>query len=781
MPFLKKPPTPRQTVEWKPIVIGGGGLLLHVEISQDGATILTNCDVGGLWRFDDATDTWDDIATQDRMPLIFQGSRHPGFAQNSNGFTAASIAPSDSDIIYAIWRPQNLANISSMLIKSVNRGESWSICEGFGPFTDADGNATYYNSNASNWKFFWRKIGIDPSNPDVIYVPWVGAGLKPRMSVDGGATFTPITGLPNNVASSIGAGFFAIDPSSAVSGGRHQRIVCYMYGDGFYESTDGGTNWTEFYNYTGAFSDGGAFGPDGAFFVGVNGVGILRYKDATVTNVKSATSGQNVKVAVHPTIAGKIATANPSGTQLSLSTDHGDNFTDYNTNTDVTITCPSVGWQEEQMQAHQMGTGNLRQIAWNPAIAHELWACHSQGIMRGTMNGSDDPEFVAHVLGTETLVGNWVHAAPGKSHINLCNWDEAGFIKTKTAGGLATPPSDKHGPASIAPWVLYNIWSFASDPQDEDFLTCAGNLRSNSATNAGNGYSTDGGLTWTDFAAFPAVPAGASADFRHVAVNDGVLLYHYCCNGDGGVNQNGHVYPYRSTDLGATWTALDAGDFTGHPGTPWSGFGAGSPLQYHVFVADRVNPDVFYGMNISSASGKRGLWRSTDRGLTWANIDDTLGNTITLMRAMWAVPENEGHLFLIPSGDNTFHLGMNIPTGSAAGKSVYRTTNAGTTPLSEWSSDIKNVDGFGFGKAREPGMYPTIYFSGHYKGDYGIYRVVNNDLSTIVQYWSDATKRWPLGYGTGNWIIQHLTGDPDTFGRVYGACGGRGFFYADLA
>jgi hypothetical protein len=779
MPFMKKPPTWRENVEWKNIVVGGGGLLLHVEISQDGETILTNCDIDGMYLFNGATDTWDCLSRTNTMLFSYLGSRYPGFAQNSSGFTAVCIAPSNSDIIYAIWRPAGLANKDTIMIKSVDRGATWTRCEGYNhaAYANAVNGGQVLGSNTTPEKAWWRKIGIDPSNPDVIYAPFPATGGKPVMSVDGGQTFTAISGLPTQVVSTIGAGFFAIDPSSAISGGRHQRIICYMAGDGFYETTDGGTNWTEIYSYTATtFSDGGAFGPDGVFYVGINGVGVLRYQDSTITNIKSATAGQNIHVAVHPTIAGKIATCNGDAIQLAISTNHGTSFTNYNTETSVTYSCPTVGWQAAQIDALKFSSGQVRQIAWNPGVAHEIWVCHSQGISRGVMNGSDNPSFVAHVLGTETCIGNWIYAPPNSDFIVLATWDEAGFIKTKSVEGLATPPLDRHGPSTVADYGdRTNIWAFDADPQDPMLVACAGFLRGNSTANCGNGYSTDGGETWIDFATFPAVPTGAGAEFRQVCVNDGVMLYHYV------YNSSGNVYPYRSTNNGATWTALTAANFSGHPGTSWGGFGAGNPVQYRPFCADSVDPDVFYGLNLSSTAGKRGFWKSTDRGQNFTNVNDELGNTITSMRHIHAAPDNEGHVFIIPLGSNAYHEGMNISTGSSAGTSVYRTIDGGTN-IDEWSSDIKMVSGFGFGKARAPGLYPTIYFAGHYKGDWGVFRVENDDLSTIVQYWDDTYKNWPLGHGAGgNWVVQMLTGDPDIFGRVYVAFGSRGFVYADLA
>jgi xyloglucan-specific exo-beta-1,4-glucanase len=521
------------------------------------------------------------------------------------------------------------------------------------------------------------------------------------------------------------------------------------------------------------FSDGGAFGPTGTFFVAVNSVGVLRYKTGTVTNVLS-TASANIKVAVHPTVAGQVAILIP-GTGLYFSDDDCDTFENgsFNFITETTWSCPEVPWLEELMLVNAFGSGTVRQIAWNPAVTNELWACFSQGIVKGIFDGVNNPAFEGKVLGIEELVGNQIMAPPGASHILTCNWDEGGFIKTKTAEGLATPPSAKNGPPSItgAYSALYNIWMFASDPQDTDLIVCSGNQRFNTTTYAGNGYSTDAGVTWSNFASPPSPALGAD-QFKQIAINNGIILYHYG-------NQN-DAFPMRSTDLGNSWTQLTSADFSGHSGGN-TGFGAGSNVQYISFCADRVDPDVFYGVSISATAGKRGLWKSTDGGASWTNVNDTLGNTITSTRQLWAVPNNEGHVFLIPAGSNSFYEGLKAPSAaSELGSGVYRTTDGGTT-LSLWDTDIRMVDGFGFGKEATPGGYPTIFFSGIYKGRYGIYRIINNDVSTIRQYWSTDFKAWPLGHGTGNWIIQQLTGDPDIFGRVYIAFGNRGFCYADLA
>jgi hypothetical protein len=774
MPMLRRPNAPRQLVEWRPVVVGGGGFLLNVEISQDGATILTNGDVDGLYRFDDATETWDCLSTVNSGALIYTGSRYPGLTRNSLGHSGPAIAPSNSDIIYTFWRPQGLSNKNTLLLRSDDRGETFQICEGYinAPYADATGSQIL-GSNTTPWKTSWRKIGIDPSNPDVIYVPFPETGGKPKMSTDGGQTFTTISGLPTQIANTIGASLFAVDPSSAIAGGRHQRVICFMYGDGFYETTDGGTTWTEFYDYstTGNFFDGGAFGPDGVFYVAIRAIGVLRYQSGTVTNIRSTGAGINVKVAVHPTIAGQIAILVPS-TGFYFSSDHGTTQVFRNSSTECTVTCPTVGWQELQMQANPWTTCN--QIAWNPAVTNELWSCFSQGIVRGVVDGSANPYlFEAIVLGIEELVGNQVLAIEGNSHINLFAWDEGAFLKTKTVGGLATPPADRTTSPNCEDWAgLFNFWMADFDPQNPDTVVVAANRRAGGTLPFTRGaYSTDGGLTWADFANVPTVVN--SQLFQQIAINDGVTLWLE------GLSSS-RKFPMRTEDLGATaWTALDATNFTGHSNGTWSGFGSSLNAQYKSFVSDRVNPDVFYGHCLANNLTDLGIWRSTDRGQNFDEHFYYAGGAVG--RQLHAVPDNEGHLFVIPGGGSAFPEGLTTTAGvvTFSGSIVYRSTDGGQT-MTDWSTNIRSVDGFGFGKPQTVGGYPTIYFSGFYKGFYGIFRVVGNDLTTITQYYSTEFREWPMGLGMGNWTIQHITGDPDIFGRVYISFGNHGFCYADL-
>jgi hypothetical protein len=769
MGFLRGAEAPKCMVEWKQNSIGGGGLLLHVVCSNDGETILTNGDVGGLWRYESGSDTFTDLSKSDHMPpLVYQGSRSPGMTAGSGGFSAVAIAPSDSDVIYAIWRGSGITAKPSVMVRSTDRGETFEICDGFTLLDDTAN--VWLGPNNANQKYWWNKIGIDPSDPDVIYAPHPGTGRKPRMSIDGGATFTPISGLPDNPSGNIGSAMWAIDPTSAIVGGRHQRIIVCIYQDGFYETTDGGATWTEIYDYTGALGiDSAAFGPDGVYFVSIINIGVRRYQGGTWTTILSHASP---RVAVHQTVAGQIAILN-AGSAIYFSADHGATFTggggSYNTSTEVSIV-GTPGWQELQQEANNMGGGTVRMINWNPGVTNELWVCNSQGLCKGIVDGvSATLEFSVCVKGIEELVGNMVMCVPGKSHINMLNWDEWGFKKTKTDEGLQAYPDDASRPPAANSWgSLYFGWHCASDPQNPDILVTG------SSPSDGNGYSDDGGETWNDYGT-PITIVG-DGKFTQVAVNDGVTLY---------TSRGGGAWPLRSEDLGTTWDQLDYTNFSGMTDSTYSGFSGGSNWQYQSIVADPVDPDVFYAFNIYTAAvspthytNHQGFWKSTDRGQNFTRIHSSLiaSNTYTQWTRMHAVPGNEGHLFMVAQTSNAFTEGFQA---SFAGFDLYRTTDGGDT-ISIWSSDIKNVDGFGFGKALTTGGYPTIYFSGFYKGSYGVYQVTNNDLATIRRYWSTRWKRWPLGRYASNGHIQTITGDWEIFGRIYLAFGGHGFAYADL-
>jgi hypothetical protein len=766
------------TTTWSPVVIGGGGLTTHLSISNDGQTILLNGDVNGAWLFDNVSRSWGSL----QLPLLgsplFVGTLNPGLYHNSQGPTDVRVAPGNSSIIYYFLKVANLSALSpytvTYLMRSTDRGATFTACAGYEnpPYTDTQGNQVMGGNAAA--KFKWPKIGIDPDNPDVIYVPYPGAGNKPKMSVDGGANFTEISGLPAQVANTIGAASWAIDPSSSIVSGRHQRIICYMDQDGIYETTDGGSNWTEVFDLpTQVLNDGGAFGPDGVYYIALQNDGVYKYEGGSFTKVLATVT--NMHVAVHPTIAGQIAVLIP-GSSIKYSTNKGSSFTTHATSG---FTYTSIArWQQLSQSGIKFGSGNCRQIMWNPAVTDELWVCSAQGVCVGTVNASSVSTWDVPVLGVEELVGNEVVSIEGNAFINVFNWDEGGFKKGTSDLELADPPDNKTGPPAIAGWTgnLFNIWQASVDPQDSNLLVVCGNKR-NPITMAGNGYSLNGGSTFFDYTNLPG-PTVSTGQYQMVCVNNGVVLW------IDGNNSGNSIYPMRTDDLGATaWSQLTVSNFPGHPGGAFSGFSNGSQIQMRLMTADAVDPNIFYIYNIrtSDQATCAGIWRSTDAGQNFTHLTAGTGtpgsgtplsnpwynNSLIFCKMLKSVPGYAGHLIMSP-------IGTSGPTFPAANWTFVRSTNGG----SSWDvidPNILQVDAFGFGKARTTNGYPTIFFAGYYNGVYGVYRITDGDASTITQYVSTQYGNWPLGLAVNANCVE---GDKNIYGRCYIAFPTAGFAYS---
>jgi len=118
------------------------------------------------------------------------------------------------------------------------------------------------------------------------------------------------------------------------------------------------------------------------------------------------------------------------------------------------------------------------------------------------------------------------------------------------------------------------------------------------------------------------------------------------------------------------------------------------------------------------------------------------------------VPGHAGHLFYTSSvmreGDTT----------------LRRSLDGGAT----WVTlpGIDQVDDVGFGKPALGGEYPTIFVSGRIKGQFGLWRSIDNAAS----WWRIA--EFPFGRLDQVVVVE---GDKDVFGRVYVGFKGSGWVY----
>ncbi|MEU4730030.1 RICIN domain-containing protein [Streptomyces sp. NPDC023588] len=182
--------------------------------------------------------------------------------------------------------------------------------------------------------------------------------------------------------------------------------------------------------------------------------------------------------------------------------------------------------------------------------------------------------------------------------------------------------------------------------------------------------------------------------------------------------------PYRSTDKGASWSKV-------------SGLGTGA-----VVVADRASAQTFYSLSGGT------LYASTDGGATF-----TARATSLPAGRLTAVPGIAGDLW--------------IADGS---KGLLHSTDGGRTftPL----ATVKSASALGFGKAAPGGSYQAMYLIGTVKDVTGVFR--STDKGTTWLRVNDDAHQWGSIGGVGV-----ISGDPDTYGRVYVGTNGRGLQYGD--
>jgi photosystem II stability/assembly factor-like uncharacterized protein len=182
--------------------------------------------------------------------------------------------------------------------------------------------------------------------------------------------------------------------------------------------------------------------------------------------------------------------------------------------------------------------------------------------------------------------------------------------------------------------------------------------------------------------------------------------------------------PYRSTDNGASWSRV-------------SGLGTGA-----VVVADRSSARTFYSLSGGT------LHASTDGGATFtARAGNLPSGKLT------AVPGIAGDLWI-----------------ASGGKGLLHSTDGGRTFTT--LKTVQSASALSFGKAKPGTSYQALYLIGTVKDVTGVFRSTDKGATWLRV--NDNAHQWGAIGGVGV-----ITGDPDTYGRVYVGTNGRGLQYGD--
>ncbi|WP_329497182.1 RICIN domain-containing protein [Kitasatospora herbaricolor] len=610
-----------------------------------------------------------------------------------------------------------------------------------------------------------ESVATDPVDPDRLYLAagtytneWAGNGAILR-STDRGRTFQR-TELPFKLGGNEdgrGAGErLVIDPSD------HDTLLLGTRKNGLWRSTDHGVTWSQVSSFPvkdGASSGGGitfvTYGPAGSrtVYAGVADKSTSLYRSTDGGSTWQAVSGQPTgQLPQHGVLsgdgslyltytnvlgpngvtAGSVWKYTPSGgAWKNISPSQGSYgfaglAVDPQKPSTVMVTTLDRWWPEDEIYRTTDGGTTWKALSAKSARDASAAPYLGTGIGHWMTALSIDPFDSGHVLyGT----GNGIWGSKdvtatdsgGTSH-----WTVAarGLEETALADAIA-PPGGATLITSMGDQGGFRYDSLTKVP--------AGRLNSptiyhssdidfaqsnpSMMVRVGRGGEQDGAYSTDGGLNWNGFKAEpvGSADSGHIAI---------AADGSSIVWAEAGQVPYRSTDRGTSWSKV-------------SGLGTDA-----VVVADRSAANAFYSL----AGGT--LYASTDGGATFtARAGNLPSGRLT------AVPGVAGDLWIADGGKGLLH--------STDGGRTFTTLTT-----------VKSASGLGYGKAAPGASYQALYLIGTVKDVAGVFRSTDKG-ATWVRINDDA-HQW------GNFASQGIvTGDPDTYGRVYIGTNGRGLQYGD--
>ena len=688
------------SVKWRPLKIGAGGWLTGIDISPDGSTRVVRADTYGAYIWDFNLAAWKQIVTSNSMPTADVG------VDKNSGVYEIRVAPSLPARLYMAYR--------GYVYRSDDRGNHWTRTA----FANVQMNAN------DDFRTMGQKMAVDPANPDIVYVGTPENGMF--VTSDGAATWGSVNNIPKSKPVSNGqypghAGI-VFDTTSGATNRKTNTIYASSYGNGVYRSLDAGASWARLADGPENISHA-KLAADGAYYAtGDDGHTVSRYqKDAWTDITPAKNNGTWDTVVTDPSDPARVIAIRQGG-YLDISHDRGATWGGIiwgpGYNRQVANDIPWLAWTKEVY----MSTGEM---LFDPAKANRLWFAEGIGVwFTDIPDAATTPKtitFTSQSKGIEQLVANQVISPPGGKPV-VASWDRPVFY---VADRDAFPST--HGPdnqnAIVMGWAL----DYAST--DPTFIVGLVNWWGIEKS----GYSTDGGQTWTKFAAYPADSKIGGGIAASTPKN---IVWVPSSNGA----------PYYTTDGGATWVKAAI------PGTPTWDYAY--YLNRHIVVADRVTARTFYIYNTP-----KGLFRSSDGGATWTSVfPHEIAPWSGFNATLKSVPGRSGHLF--------FTSGPQGGSGDAhpAANPFMRSTDGGET----WTAvpNVLEVRAFGFGQPLND--YPTIFICGWVKGLYGIWRSNDNARS-----WTRMGE-FPLGSIDG---VKTIDGDKGVPNLVYVGFSGSGYAY----
>ena len=404
------------------------------------------------------------------------------------------------------------------------------------------------------------------------------------------------------------------------------------------------------------------------------------------------------------------------------------------------------------------GIGRINCIAFHPSDPNTYFAGVAQGgVWKTTDNGQTwmpltDQLPITRVSDIEINPLN-----PDEIYISLCDFEYVGIglfmsgrkrnthyglgVYKTTDGGLTWSPTGlsfnlQQGDATLIREIVIH------PTNTNELVACGVN---------GVYTSTDAGQTWNK------TLDSLMWDMVQDPISPAIL---YAASGWVRNANDGNAAIYKSTDFGQTWTMLN----TGFPPT--------GVIQRTKLCVAPNDPTCIYALTVGVSGGMEGLYKSTDAGQTWTNMNVGLN--------LLDYYDGNGS-----GGQGTYDLALCVNQTNKdevyiGGINIWASYDGGQTfnPVSHWTTSYG------------PTVHADVHFIKQQPSTGNIFVCNDGGLSRtssiISQTWNDATSGtpWPtqwtnLGNGMGVTSFYRLSSSKNTTGRIVAGAQDNSSFYFD--
>lgn len=659
------------------VAIGGGGYVTGIYLHPKAKDLIyLRTDIGGFYRWDTARERW--IPLTDSFPME---------QSHYYGGEALAIDPNNLDTVYIAAGKFSTGSDLGTIFKSTDQGKTWKKL-----------NIDLKMGGNEELRWAGERLVVNPLNSKILLFGSRSDGLW--KSSDAGATWAKVTAFPGNLKPGIGILGIVFDEN--VPG----LVYVNVYEDGIYRSTDTGATWSKIPG-----------SPTQAMRMAVAGDSTLYVTSEISPQVSKYVKGDWQNITPKGSQAGfnglSINSTNPK--DVLVSTREKSDDTNIHRSLDGGVT-----WKEQKRTKnntvpwwsnYMLSNPAISAIAFDPNVLGRVWFTDWYGIWRTENINVNPSTWTNYVQGHEETVTFALVSPPSGPLLLSGLADVDGFYHNN---GLDTYPSKAFGGKGPSFQDTYSI--AYSESQSSRVVRVGGNRWKNTYTGA---TSTDGGLTWKEFASFPkdTMPMRVAVS----ATNPNLFVV-----------TTSESQALQTTDGGASWKTV-----TGLPD------GSGGPWNWsQPLAADTVEGNTFYYY----AKGK--VYRSTDGGSSFTLVNDSLPTEY--WHSLKTVPGVKGEVWVAIDGDG-----------------LYRSTDAGTT-----FAQIKNVERaylFAFGKPKTGSTIPALYLYGKITGmGEGIFRSLDRGKT-----WTRICDRSrPIGNSPNV-----MEASKQKFGLVFIGTNGRGIYY----